>query len=40
MKIYTMVLALVAAAPAVAASGYNYNTTGSNNGYYTSQRYL
>ena len=38
MKIYTMVLALVAAAPAVAASGYNYNTTGSNNGYYTSQR--
>ena len=36
MKIYTMVLALVAAAPAVAASGYNYNTTGSNSGYYTS----
>lgn len=34
MKIYTMVLALIAAAPAVAASGYGYNTS-SSDGYYT-----
>jgi hypothetical protein len=30
-----MVLALIAAAPAVAASGYNYNSTNGYNGYYT-----
>ncbi len=34
MKIYTMVLALIAAAPAVAAGGYGYNSS-SSDGYYT-----